>query len=163
MKEIRIRLNGVWRTGNTIPGQTLLDFLRNVLHSTEVKHGCGRGDCGACSVIMNGQLVDSCLVLALQADGAEILTAAGLGTPEHPDPIQRAFVQNGAIQCGFCTPGMVLAAKALLDEAPDPTEEQIRRGISGNLCRCTGYKKIFKAVRDAAEERAGRRPPTGGG
>ncbi len=154
MKAIRIRLNGMWRTGNAEPGQTLLDFLRNELHATEVKRGCGRGDCGACSVIMNGQLVDSCLVLALQADEAEVLTAAGLGTQEHPDLIQKAFVDNGAIQCGFCTPGMVIAAKALLDAVPAPSEEQIRRGLSGNLCRCTGYRKVVAAVQDAARERA---------
>ncbi len=155
MATIRIKLNGAWRSGAAVPGQTLLDFLRNVLHATEVKHGCGRGDCGACSVILNGELVDSCLVLALQADGAEVRTAAGLGTAEHPGAIQRAFVDNGAVQCGFCTPGMVVAATALLEAVPAPSEEQIRRGLSGNLCRCTGYRKIVTAVQDAARARAG--------
>jgi aerobic carbon-monoxide dehydrogenase small subunit len=150
MRQIGITLNGIKRTGGAAPGQTLLEFLREELHCTEVKHGCGRGDCGACSVIMNGQLVDSCLVLALQAEGADILTAAGLGTREQPDPLQQAFIERGAVQCGFCTPGMVLAAKALLDAVPDPSDEEIRRGLSGNLCRCTGYKKIIEAVRDAA-------------
>jgi len=154
MKPIKVRLNGRWRTGTAAPGQTLLAFLREELHCTEVKHGCGRGDCGACSVIMNGQLVDSCLVLALQAEEADIVTAAGLGSVEHPDAIQQAFIDRGAIQCGFCSPGMVMAARALLDAVPDPSEEQIRRGISGNLCRCTGYRKIVEAVQDAARLRA---------
>ncbi len=150
MKQIRIKVNGAWREGWAGPGQTLLDFLRDEVDCTEVKGGCGRGDCGSCSVILDGKLVDSCLVLALQAEGCSILTAAGLGSRENPHPIQQAFLKTGALQCGFCTPGMVLAAKALLDEKPKPDEEQIKRGLSGNLCRCTGYKKIIEAVQQAS-------------
>jgi carbon-monoxide dehydrogenase small subunit len=150
MKRIRVQVNGAWRQGWACPGQTLLSFLREELDCAEVKNGCGRGDCGACSVILDGVLVNSCLVLALQAEGSSILTAAGLGTEEDPHPVQRAFVEVGAIQCGFCTPGMVLAAKALLDEEPRPDRERIKRALSGNLCRCTGYKKIIEAVQVAA-------------
>ncbi len=150
MKRIRIQVNGAWREGWAFPGLTLLDFLREELGCSEVKRGCGRGDCGSCSVIMDGKLVDSCLVLALQAEGCSLTTAAGLGSRESPHPIQQAFLEAGALQCGFCTPGMVLAAKALLDEQPRPDMEQIKRGLSGNLCRCTGYKKIVEAVQQAS-------------
>jgi len=153
LKRIRIEVNGAWREGWARPGQTLLGFLRDELDCMEVKKGCGRGDCGSCSVIMDGRLVDSCLVLALQAEGCSILTAAGLGSRESPHPIQQAFLETGALQCGFCTPGMVLASKALLDEQPRPDVEQIKRGLSGNLCRCTGYKKIIEAVQQASGER----------
>lgn len=152
MPEIRVKINEEWRTGIAKPGQTLLDFLRKELFCTEVKHGCGRGDCGACTVIMNGQAVDSCLVLALQAEGADIVTAKGLGTKKHLHPLQKAFIEKGALQCGFCTPGMIVAAKALLDKNRNPGREEIKRGLSGNLCRCTGYKKIEEAVAAAALE-----------
>lgn len=151
MKQIRLQINGVWRTGWANPGQTLLDFLRNELNCTEVKQGCGKGDCGACTVIMNGVSIDSCLTLALQAEGAKVLTAKGLGTKENPHPLQKAFVEKGAFQCGFCTPGMILSAKALLDRNPNPSREEIRRGLSGNICRCTGYRKIEEAVASASE------------
>ena len=150
MKNIEVTVNGVIRGGIAKPGQTLLDFLRNELNCVEVKQGCGRGDCGSCSVIMDGNIIDSCLVLAYQAEGTSILTSAGLGDDENPHPIQKAFIETGAIQCGFCTPGVVMASKALLDREPQPTEEQIKRGLSGNLCRCTGYKKIVEAVALAA-------------
>ncbi len=150
MKRIRMKVNGAWREGWARPGQTLLNFLREELDCTEVKQGCSRGDCGSCSVILDGRLVDSCLVLALQAEGSSLLTAAGLGSRESPHPIQQAFLETGALQCGFCTPGMVLAAKALLDELPRPDVKQIKRGLSGNLCRCTGYKKVIEAVQLAA-------------
>ena len=152
MKEITVKINGASRTGTARVGQTLLEFLRDELYCTEVKHGCGRGDCGACTIIMDGKLVDSCLVLALQAEGSEIITGTGLGTKEHPHPIQKAFMETGALQCGFCTPGMVLAAKVLLEENPHPSEDEVKRGISGNLCRCTGYVKVIEAVSRAAEE-----------
>jgi len=155
VKRIRMQVNGAWREGWARPGQTLLDFLREELDCTEVKKGCGRGDCGSCSVILDGLLVDSCLVLALQAEGSSVLTADGLGSREHPHPIQQAFLETGALQCGFCTPGMVLAAKALLDEQPRPEVEQIKRGLSGNLCRCTGYKKIIEAVQQASGQGQG--------
>ena len=154
MPEIKMKVNDTWRKGTAKPGQSLLDFLRKELHCTEVKLGCGRGDCGACTVIMNGQVVDSCLILALQADGASIVTAKGIGTREHLHPIQRSFMEKGALQCGFCTPGMVVAAKALLDKKGNPTRDEIKRGLSGNLCRCTGYKKIEEAVEAAAKEMA---------
>ncbi|MDQ1240230.1 MAG: aerobic carbon-monoxide dehydrogenase small subunit [Thermodesulfobacteriota bacterium] len=130
---------------------TLLQFLREDLGLTGTKHGCGLGDCGACTVIMDGQPVNSCLVLAVQANGREILTIEGLAENGKLHPIQQAFVEKGAIQCGFCTPGMILSAKALLAEKPKPTEQEIRMAISGNLCRCTGYQKIVEAIQEAAK------------
>ncbi|MCX5971883.1 MAG: (2Fe-2S)-binding protein [Coprothermobacterota bacterium] len=148
---MRLQINEAWRTGWANPGQTLLDFLRNELNCTEVKQGCGKGDCGACTVMMNGVSIDSCLTLALQAEGAKILTAKGLGTKDNPHPLQEAFVEKGAFQCGFCTPGMIISAKALLDKTPKPNRDEIRRGLSGNICRCTGYKKIEEAVTSASE------------
>lgn len=151
MKKIRLQVNGTWRSGWATPGQTLLEFLRTELDCTEVKHGCGKGDCGACTVILNGMAVDSCLVLSLQVDGSAVVTAKGLGTKENPHPLQKAFIETGAFQCGFCTPGMILSAKALLDNNPQPTKAEIRRGLSGNLCRCTGYRKIEEAVAAAAD------------
>ena len=132
------------------PNLTLLDLLRYRLELTGTKKGCDEGDCGACTVIMNGKAVSSCLVLAVQADGKEILTIEGMETEEGIHPIQQAFIDNGAIQCGFCTPGMILSAKALLDRNPHPSEEEIRTGISGNLCRCTGYQKIVEAIEEAS-------------
>lgn len=157
IEEIRIRItvNGERHELMVEPSLRLIDLIREKLHLTGTKEGCGKGECGACSVIMNGKLVDSCLILAWQADGKEILTIEGMGSPDHLHPIQQAFIDNGAVQCGYCTPGMVLAAKALLDEKRSPTEEEIRRGISGNLCRCTGYQKIVDAVRDAAQRLGG--------
>ena len=134
----------------TTTSTRLLDLIRDDLHLIGTKEGCGKGECGACTVIMNGELVASCLVLAPQADGAVITTIEGIGKDGHLDPIQEAFIETGAVQCGFCTPGMILAAKKLLKENPHPDEEEIKRGISGNLCRCTGYQKIFDAVRLAA-------------
>ncbi|MEI7449567.1 MAG: (2Fe-2S)-binding protein [Desulfomonile sp.] len=133
------------------PNRTLLQLLREDLGLTGTKHGCGLGDCGACTIIMDGQPVNSCLVLAVQANGREVLTIEGLADNGKLHPIQQAFVDNGAIQCGFCTPGMILSAKALLDENPRPTENEIRTAISGNLCRCTGYQKIVEAVQEAAK------------
>lgn len=151
MKKIRLQVNGIWRSGWAAPGQTLLEFLRTELDCTEVKHGCGKGDCGACTVILNGMAVDSCLMLSLQVDGSAVVTAKGLGTKENPHPLQKAFIEMGAFQCGFCTPGMILSAKALLDNNPQPTKAEIRRGLSGNLCRCTGYRKIEEAVAAAVD------------
>ncbi len=129
---------------------TLLDFLRGELGLKGTKKGCDSGQCGACTVLMNGKTVDACLVLAIQADGREILTIEGLSSGGRLHPLQEAFVEEGAVQCGFCTPGMILSAKALLDEKKDPSEEEIREALSGNLCRCTGYVKIIKAVQKAA-------------
>jgi len=129
---------------------TLLDFLREQ-GFIEVKRGCDKGDCGACTVIMDGKAILSCITLALQADGAKIYTVKSLGTWERMHPLQQAFVDYEALQCGFCTPGMLLSAKALLDSNPRPTREQIREAISGNLCRCTGYQKIVDAVEAVAK------------
>ena len=117
-----------------------------------MKNGCEKGECGACAVLLDGAAVNSCLVLAWQADGVEIVTNAGLGTMDAPHPLQKAFADHGAVQCGYCTPGMIVSAKALLDREPDPSEEEIREALSGNLCRCTGYGQIFEAVRVAAAE-----------
>ncbi len=128
------------------PNKTLADLLRYDLKLTGTKKGCDTGDCGACTVIMNGDPVNSCLVLAVQANGSQIETVEGLSTDEGIHPIQNAFVEKGAIQCGYCTPGMIMSTKSLLDKNPNPSEQDIREGISGNLCRCTGYTKIFEAI-----------------
>jgi aerobic-type carbon monoxide dehydrogenase small subunit (CoxS/CutS family) len=128
---------------------TLLEVLRKA-GFTEVKHGCGQGECGACLVLLDDKLANSCQVFAATAVGKRITTSAGLGTRLEPSPIHEAFVDTGAVQCGFCTPGMVLATHALLQRDPDPTDEQIREALSGNLCRCTGYTKTFGAVKEAA-------------
>ena len=134
------------------PEESLLDVLRNTLNLTGSKEGCGSGDCGACSVIVDGRLVCSCLVLAVEAGGMAITTIEGIAEGEKLHPIQQKFLENAALQCGFCTPGFIVATKALLDANPDPTESQIRYWLAGNLCRCTGYDKIVRAVQDAAAE-----------
>ncbi len=128
----------------------LLDFIRETLHLTGTKEGCGEGECGACTVLMDGKAVNSCLVLALQADGANIITVEGLAEGHALHPIQQAYVETGAVQCGFCAPGFIMAAYALLQDTPDPSEEEILSGLEGNLCRCTGYAKILEAVKLAA-------------
>ncbi|MBO8158401.1 (2Fe-2S)-binding protein [Thermosyntropha sp.] len=152
MKTISLKVNGKPYTVEVEEDMRLLDLLRDKLGFTGVKEGCAEGECGACSVIMDGNLVTSCLVMAFQADGKEIITIEGLQSEDGTlHPIQQAFLDEGAVQCGFCTPAMVLAAKALLDKNPNPTDEQIKEGISGNLCRCTGYAKIVSAVKKAAE------------
>jgi len=135
-----------------MPHATLLRVLREQLGYLDVKNGCEKGDCGACTVLLDGKPVNSCLVLACQVDGAHIVTAAGLGNTSHPHPIQEAFADQGAAQCGYCTPGLIIVTKALLDENPDPTEAEIRQAISGNLCRCTGYGQIVKAIQAAAKK-----------
>ncbi|MBU4350049.1 (2Fe-2S)-binding protein [bacterium] len=147
---IELTINGKKRKVETTTSTRLLDLIRDDLHLTGTKEGCGKGECGACTVIMNGELIASCLVLAPQADGAVITTIEGVGNGENLDPVQEAFIETGAVQCGFCTPGMILAAKKLLEENSHPTEGEIKRGISGNLCRCTGYQKIFDAINLAA-------------
>ncbi len=145
-KVIQLTVNGEPVEAAIEPNRTLVQFLREDLGLTGTKHGCGLGDCGACTVILNGSPVNSCLVLAVQAAGCELLTIEGLAENGRLHPIQQSFVDHGAIQCGFCTPGMILSSKALLDSNPDPTELEIRTAISGNLCRCTGYQKIVQAV-----------------
>jgi carbon-monoxide dehydrogenase small subunit len=137
------------------PHQTLLDALRNELLLTGSKEGCASGDCGACSVILDGRLVCSCLVLAAEAEGHAITTIEGIADGEELHPIQRKFLEHAALQCGFCTPGLIVATKALLDRNPDPTETEARFWLAGNLCRCTGYDKVLRAVLDAAAEMRG--------
>jgi carbon-monoxide dehydrogenase small subunit len=134
------------------PGATLLDALRDDLGLTGSKEGCGSGDCGACSVILDGRLVCSCLVLAVEAEGRRVETIEGLADGSTLHPLQQKFLEHAALQCGFCTPGLLVAAKALLDANPDPTESEARYWLAGNLCRCTGYDKVIRAVMDAAAE-----------
>jgi carbon-monoxide dehydrogenase small subunit len=134
------------------PDRTLLDLLRYDLGLTGTKEGCDEGDCGACTVIVNSKVVTSCLVLAVEVDGAAITTIEGLHQGDELHPIQQAFVDSGAVQCGFCIPGMILTTKALLDEIPDPSEEEIKHYLEGNLCRCTGYTKILDAVNIAIQQ-----------
>jgi carbon-monoxide dehydrogenase small subunit len=132
------------------PQQTLLDVLRDVVGLTGSKEGCASGDCGACSVLIDGTLVCSCLVLGVEAEGKEILTVEGVAEGEKLHPVQQKFLEHAALQCGFCTPGLIVASKALLDSNPNPTETEARYWLAGNLCRCTGYDKIIRAVMDAA-------------
>ncbi|MEZ5817084.1 MAG: (2Fe-2S)-binding protein [Hyphomicrobiaceae bacterium] len=135
--------------------QTLLDCLRDELELTGTKEGCGSGDCGACSVLLDGRLVCSCLVLGVEANGKKIETIEGMATGEQLHPLQRKFLEHAALQCGICTPGVLVAAKSLLEKNPDPTETEVRYWLAGNLCRCTGYDKIIRAVMDAAAEMRG--------
>ena len=147
--QVKILVNGEWKTASVEPQTTLLELLRETWGLTGAKRGCDEGDCGACTVLLDGQPVNACLVLAVRVNGRKVTTIEGLGDEEHPHPLQTAFVQHGALQCGFCGPGMLLSAKALLDVNPSPTEAEIRQALSGNLCRCTGYSKIIEAVRSA--------------
>ena len=152
MKKININftINGIYTSVECEPSKTLLDMIREDLGLKGVKKGCEIGECGACTIIMNRKAVNSCMVLASQAEGSDIITIEGIGEKEI-HPIQRAFIEKGAVQCGFCTPGMILSAKALLDRNPEPERNQIKRAISGNLCRCTGYKQIVDAIEYAAD------------
>ncbi len=153
--EISMQVNGVSVVLRTPANRTLLSILREDLRLTGAKEGCGIGECGACTVLMNGKAVNACMVLAPKADGARITTIEGLGDEARLHPLQEAFVKHGAVQCGFCTPGMILSAKALLDENPNPTRLEIREGISGNLCRCTGYQQIVDAIEEVAARKQG--------
>ena len=152
---IRFKLNGREVEAEVEPNTLLLNLLRERFHLTGAKYGCGIGECGACTVLLDGEPILSCLTLAVEVDGREITTIEGLAEDGELHPLQRAFLEEGAVQCGFCTPGMILTAKALLDENPNPSEEEIREYLKGNLCRCTGYVNIVKAVKRAAEEMAG--------
>ncbi len=155
MKEIMINLtvNGDRKTVQSAPNRTLLEVLREDLGLTGAKDGCGgEGECGACSVLLDGEPVNACLVLVGQAEDLEIVTIEGLAGESGPHPLQTAFVEFGAVQCGFCTPGAVISAAGLLQKTKRPTEEQIREALSGNLCRCTGYSKMVSAVKEAAKE-----------
>jgi carbon-monoxide dehydrogenase small subunit len=149
-KAIKLKVNGKQLELLAAPNSTLLEILRNNGH-VEVKCGCEKGDCGACAVILDGEAVDSCLTLAWIADGSEVQTVKGIGTEATPHPLQTAFIEEGSVQCGYCIPGIIVAAKVLLDENPDPTDSDIRVALSGNLCRCTGYTRIFSAIHKAAQ------------
>jgi carbon-monoxide dehydrogenase small subunit len=151
---VTLRVNGEEYPLFIAPYLTLFEALREELHLTGAKESCGRGACGSCTVLLDGRPVRSCLLLAAEAEGREVTTIEGLGRQGALHPIQEAFVSHHAIQCGFCTPGMILTAKALLDRNPDPTEEEIRAALSGNICRCTGYKKIVEAVKAASAKTA---------
>jgi len=151
-QEIKLKVNGAPYEVFVEPWKTLLDVLREEIGLTGVKSGCEEGECGACTVLVDGKAVNSCLMLAPQAQGKEIITIEGLEGEEGLHPLQQAFVEHFAVQCGFCTPGMILSAKALLDKNPHPTEEEVRVALSGNLCRCTGYVKIVEAVLAASKK-----------
>jgi carbon-monoxide dehydrogenase small subunit len=148
--DVTIRINGEPRTASVPDETTLLALLRDQFQLTGSKLGCDVGDCGACTVIVDGKCVNACLMLAAQADGREVLTIEGLATLERLHPVQKAFEDHASLQCGFCGPGVILSAKVLLDENPDPTPREIRDALAGNLCRCTGYTKMIEAVQDAA-------------
>ena len=150
-QQIELTVNHRLYRVDVTPWDLLLNVLRDQLGLLGVKYGCGTGDCGACTVLVDGQALNSCLLLAIRMQGKEILTVEGLADGDQLHPLQRAFIDAGAVQCGYCTPGMLLSSKALLDENPDPDEEEIRRALAGNLCRCTGYKKIVEAVQSAAK------------
>lgn len=154
MSAIEVTVNGQRRTLEAPPMKRLLDVLREDLRLTGTKEGCGEGECGACAVLMNGELVNSCLVPVLQAQGTSVCTIEGVATEGRLHPIQQCFLNHGGAQCGICTPGMILATHSLLERNPQPTLEQIREGLSGNLCRCTGYMRIFEAVQHVAEQTA---------
>jgi len=148
--KVRLKVNGRERSADVGATETLLSLLRERLGLTGTKEGCGRGECGACTVILDGEPVNACLVFAAQCDGRDVLTIEGLSESGEIDRIQRAFVETGAVQCGFCTPGMIMSAHALLASNPRPTRDEIREAISGNLCRCTGYVKIVDAIERAS-------------
>jgi len=152
-KSIQLSINRRTYTVEVEPHWTLLDMLRNELGIPGTKRGCDKGDCGTCTVLVNGKPVNACLYLAVRANSKEILTVEGLETDEGLHPLQKAFLEKGAVQCGFCTPGMLMAAVSLLGENPSPTEEEVRWAISGHLCRCTGYQHIVEAVLSVAEKR----------
>jgi len=154
-KKIKLNVNGKQIRVPVKPTDTLVDVLRDTLGLTGTKKSCGVGDCGACTVVVDGKAIHSCLTLAMDVQGRTITTIEGLeGEDGTLHPLQEAFVENGAIQCGFCTPGMIMSAKALLDEIPNPTEEEVRQALSGNLCRCTGYAKIVQAVLDVSGKKS---------
>jgi len=153
--EITFTINDEERTVDATPDQRLLDLIREDLGLTGTKEGCGKGECGVCTVIMDGEPVTSCLVLAPQADGAEIETIENLAEGDDLHPLQESFVENGAVQCGFCIPGMIMTAKQLLQEERNPDRDRIRQALAGNICRCTGYDKIIDAVEDAAQKMSG--------
>ena len=151
MKDVAIHVNGRTRTASVAPETTLLLLLRDHFNLTGAKRGCDVGDCGACTVLVDGKAINACLMLASQADGREVLTIEGLASRDSLHSIQQAFEDHASLQCGFCGPGVILSAKALLDENPEPTDQEIRDALSGNLCRCTGYVKMIEAIHSAAD------------
>lgn len=152
---ITVKVNGAAERLDVPSNMTLLQMLREKLALTGTKNGCEAGECGACTVLLNGEPVNSCMVLAVEVDGCDVLTVEGLAAEGKLSPLQQAFVEHNAVQCGFCTPGMLMSAHALLQRNPDPTEEQIKQALVGNLCRCTGYVRILRAVRSTADQAAG--------
>ena len=157
MKDIAIRLNGEVRRAAVAPNETLLDVLRGKFGVKTPKEGCGRGDCGACTVLLDGKAVRSCLILAIEVDGQSVVTLEGVGKAG-PTALQKAFVKNNVFQCGFCAPGVILSASALLVEKPQPTEHDVREALAGNLCRCTGYAPIVETVLAVAKKSAKKKP-----
>lgn len=155
LHRISLKVNGEFYNLDVEADVTLLDTIKYQLNLTGTKDSCRAGECGACTVIMNGRPVNSCLVLAVEADGSEILTIEGLGSEDNLHTIQESFIEKGAVQCGFCTPGMILSSKALLDRNSNPTKAEVKHAIRGNICRCTGYKKIEEAILDAASKMRG--------
>ncbi len=153
--QIEARINGQPVDFLCDPGQSLLDVLRETLRLTGSKEGCNNGNCGACTVLLDGQTVDSCLVLAAEIEGRDVVTVEGLAEPGQLSPLQQAFLDEAALQCGICTPGFLVAAQGLLNQNPNPSEDEIRRWLAGNLCRCTGYDKIIRAVQTAARVEVG--------
>ena len=157
IQEIAIRLNGEIRRAAVAPNETLLDVLRGKFGVKTPKEGCGRGDCGACTVLLDGKAVRSCLILAIEVDGQSVVTLEGVGK-DKPTALQKAFVKNNVFQCGFCAPGMILSSAALLAENPQPTEHEVREALAGNLCRCTGYEPIVATVLEVAKKAAKKKP-----
>ena len=157
IQEIAIRLNGEVRRAAVAPNETLLDVLRGKFGVKTPKEGCGRGDCGACTVLLDGKAVRSCLILAIEVDGQSVVTLEGVGK-DKPTALQKAFVKNNVFQCGFCAPGMILSSAALLSENPQPTEHEVREALAGNLCRCTGYEPIVQTVLAVAKKSAKKKP-----
>jgi carbon-monoxide dehydrogenase small subunit len=154
-RKLRVTVNGRKVNVPVSPSETLSEFLRTRLGLVGTKEGCDTGDCGACTVILNGKAVNSCLVLAVETEGGQVTTIEGLSSDGELHPLQQAFIDSGTVQCGFCTPGMIMGAKALLDENPNPSQEEIRLGLAGNLCRCTGYVSVIQAVTAAAKQLRG--------
>ena len=150
--KIRLTINDELYEVSVEPCKTLIDIIRDDIGLIGTKKGCGTGDCGSCTIILDGKPVNSCLILGVEVDGSNILTIEGLRKGEELHPIQKAFIEHGAIQCGYCTPGMIISAKALLDNFPNPTEGQVKMALSGNLCRCTGYKKIIEAIMNVGSQ-----------
>lgn len=150
--QIKVRVNGVDETQSVPANMTLLSFIRETLNLTGAKEGCNEGECGSCMVLLDGKAVNSCLILAAEVDGREIVTIEGIGDAKNLHPLQSAFLKHHAVQCGFCMPGMIITALGLIREKPEPTEQDIKTALAGNLCRCTGYKQIVESIQAAAKE-----------